>query len=335
MICRPDRVGDTIISSSCFEPLQKSGYTLFFMARAMMEPLFKNHPLLTEFLPIPNSPHPTLPEKQALLQKIKDLQLDAFVHLHPLPYLYPLVAEAGIPQRIGLEHKKITRYLTDPFPYIKNKGLQHEAFYNFDLLTSFKFEKPTPPRYCIHLQPEDETTALSLLPWNPDHTSYIVFNPTAHSLALRWAPHHFIELAQKIRAHFQDPFVIIGDRSDDPSVIELLKSPVFQHQTFSMAGKTTLGTLGWILKKARLLIGRNTGPSHLAAAVGCPTLELFGRMEAIYGPSRWHALGSNNKTICSETSKRWYESKQRFWKRSYDSISAETVYRAALPILEK
>jgi ADP-heptose:LPS heptosyltransferase len=335
ILCRPDRVGDAIISSSCFQPLNAAGHTVFFMAREMMSPLFENHPLLEGFIPLPHSPHPTPDEKKMILQRIRDVDADLFIHLHPLPSLYPIVAQSGIPMRIGHIHKGLTKYLTHAYPYLKQKGLQHEAYYNFDLLESLDLDFSSPPHYSVHLNPDDEAPLHQLLPWNPHHTSYIVLNPTAHSLALRWPVSHFIELAEMIREHFRDPFVIIGDKSDDPSVIQLLKAPVFEHFTINLAGKTSLGSLGWLLKNARMLIGRNTGPSHLAAAVGCPTVEVFGRVEPIYGPSRWHALGENNATVVSEIQKRWFETKQKFWKRSYESISPELVFNAALPILEK
>ncbi|MES2310471.1 MAG: glycosyltransferase family 9 protein [Verrucomicrobiota bacterium] len=335
ILCRPDRVGDTIISSSCFQPLNAAGHTVYFMARQMMSPLFENHPLLEGFIPLPNSPHPTQAEKKSILQRVREVNADMFIHLHPLPALYPLIAQTGIPIRIGHIHKGLTKHLTHAYPYLKQKGFQHEAYYNFDLIESLDLEFSDNPHYSIHLNPEDEEPLHHLLPWNPDHTSYIVLNPTAHSLALRWPVSHFIELAEMIREHFVDPFVIIGDNADDPSVKQLLKASVFEHFTVNLAGKTSLGSLGWLLKKARMLVGRNTGPSHLAAAVECPTVEIFGRMEPIYGPSRWHALGEDNTTISAETRKRWFETKQKFWKRSYESITPQQVFDASLPILER
>lgn len=334
IVCRPDRVGDTIISSSCFQPLNAAGHTLFFMARKMMAPLFEDHPLLEGFIPLPNSPHPTLEEKQNLLAHLQSIEADLLILLHPIPYLYSLTAEAKIPQRIGHQHKKLTPFLTHAFPYQKQQGAQHEAYYNLDLLSSLDLDRPTHLHYSIHLNPDDEEVAQKLLPWSLSHSSFIVLNPTAHSQALRWPVSHFIKLAERIREHFQDPFVIIGDNQNDPSIVELMKAPVFDHQCINLAGKTTLGSLGWILKRARLLIGRNTGPSHLAAAVGCPTVEIFGRMESIYGPNRWRALGEKNIPVCAETKRRWFETKQKFWKRSYDSILPESVFDVALPILE-
>ncbi len=335
LICRPDRVGDTIISSSCFSPLNAAGHTLFFMARKMMSPLFQGHPLLEQFIPIPNSPHPNPEEKKILLNQIREVEADILIHLHPLPVLYPLTAEAKIPIRIGHLHKKLTRFLTHAYPYIKDKGDQHEANYNFDLLESLEIEIPHPLHYSIHLNPDEEELANQLLQEHSFPLSYIVLNPTAHSQSLRWPVSHFIELAKLIRDREEEPFVIIGDNANDPSILELMKDPIFQRNCINLAGKTSLGSLGWILKKARLLIGRNTGPSHLAAAVGCPTVEIFGRMEPIYGPNRWHALGENNHPVCASARKRWFETKQKFWKRSYESISPQEVYEAALPFLNK
>ena len=86
-----------------------------------------------------------------------------------------------------------------------------------------------------------------------------------------------------------------------------------------LAGKTNLAELGWLLRHARLLISRNTGTAHLASAVGCPLVELFGRLEGIYGPTRWRALGGKTRrvTAAADLRQRHGEAKQAFWQRCH------------------
>jgi lipopolysaccharide heptosyltransferase II len=44
----------------------------------------------------------------------------------------------------------------------------------------------------------------------------------------------------------------------------------------SAAGETTLGQLGGIIERARVFVGNDSGPTHMAAALGVPTVALFG-----------------------------------------------------------
>ena len=44
----------------------------------------------------------------------------------------------------------------------------------------------------------------------------------------------------------------------------------------ALAGETPLGTLAALLGRARLVLGADSGPLHLAAALGTPTLRLYG-----------------------------------------------------------
>ena len=58
-----------------------------------------------------------------------------------------------------------------------------------------------------------------------------------------------------------------------------------QRPALLLAGKTTLGQLGALCKRATLVLGVDSGPLHLAAALGTPTLRLYGSTdEAIFGP---------------------------------------------------
>ena len=58
-----------------------------------------------------------------------------------------------------------------------------------------------------------------------------------------------------------------------------------QSPALLLVGKTTLGQLGALCKRAMLVLGVDSGPLHLAAALGTPTLRLYGPTdEAIFGP---------------------------------------------------
>jgi ADP-heptose:LPS heptosyltransferase len=68
--------------------------------------------------------------------------------------------------------------------------------------------------------------------------------------------------------------VMIGgpdERADVAAVSGMMKTPAID-----LAGATTVGLLPALLSKAALLITNDSGPMHVAAAVGTPVVALFG-----------------------------------------------------------
>ncbi|MFL1461038.1 glycosyltransferase family 9 protein [Roseococcus sp. DSY-14] len=77
----------------------------------------------------------------------------------------------------------------------------------------------------------------------------------------RWPAQRFAELA----ARLDMPAVAVGGPADPaiPGVLDL-------------RGRTTLRELAALARRAALCVGNDTGPTHLAAALGVPTLAVFG-----------------------------------------------------------
>ena len=59
-------------------------------------------------------------------------------------------------------------------------------------------------------------------------------------------------------------------------------------------GGVSLAQLAFLLQRAALLVSCDSGPVHIAAAVGTPVVVIFGRNEAGLSPRRWGPLGDNH-----------------------------------------
>jgi ADP-heptose:LPS heptosyltransferase len=64
---------------------------------------------------------------------------------------------------------------------------------------------------------------------------------------------------------------------------------------YSIAGKTDFQTLAAVLKKAKIMICPDSGPMHLAAAVGTPVVALFAIKKDF--PERWKPWGVKSAII--------------------------------------
>jgi ADP-heptose:LPS heptosyltransferase len=272
-----------------------------------MRPLLDGHPDLTGFISDPT--------------EIARLKLDAVVHLHPDKECYLAAHNAAVPIRIGYCYKSLSKHLTHALEDRRTEGLKHEAAYNFDLLQLLGVVQPARLKPSVHL-PESALGSLrATLPWPLESTRFAILNPSAHSPVARWPIEYFLLLADKLQSEHGLVPVFIGADSDD-------SIPAMPSRFLNLAGKTDLGELGWLLKHARVLVSRDTGPSHLAAAVGCPVVVIFGRTASIYGPTRWRPLAEKAVIVTRSVLRKRWESREKHWRRSFAAIHVDEVESA-------
>jgi ADP-heptose:LPS heptosyltransferase len=97
-----------------------------------------------------------------------------------------------------------------------------------------------------------------------------------------WPPERFARVADRLSQEGA-PVVLIGSEAD-----ELLARQVQQsmgEEAVSVCGRLSLGGLVGLLSRCSLMVGNDSGPRHLAEAVGTPTVGIFSAFNLInYGP---------------------------------------------------
>jgi ADP-heptose:LPS heptosyltransferase len=314
LVLRPDRVGDVIISTSCIQPIRRSfpHGKLYFYAAERMRPLLDPHPDLDGFVSDPS--------------QIGNLRLDAVVHLHPEAECYRWAHDANVPVRIGYQQWFLTRHLTHALPDRRSEGVQHEAAYNFDLLQLLGVSPPEQFAPHVHLSGPARDSLRAKLPWPLESTPFAVLNPSAHSSIARWPVESFRRVGDWLEQELNLQPVFVGADATEPLV-----GAGARH--LNLAGQTNLGELGWLLKHARVSITRDTGPSHLAAAVGCPVVVIFGRTAPLYGPTRWRPLTEKAIIVTKPILRKRWESRDHHWRRSFAAITVEEVMAAVRQVL--
>ena len=100
-----------------------------------------------------------------------------------------------------------------------------------------------------------------------------------------WPPERFVAALAALEEDVQ--IVFLGSSADRPVIgAAMERLALFWHgRAVSVAGETSLLETAALMKAATLLLCPDTGPLHIAAAVGLPTLSLWGPTRpAIYGP---------------------------------------------------
>lgn len=112
---------------------------------------------------------------------------------------------------------------------------------------------------------------------------YVCIHPGARAEVRQWDSTHFAGLAD-FCAEAGCRVVLTGVESERPLTAAV--AAAMQHPVLDLTGKTTLGTVGVLIERARLLICNDTGVSHVAAALRCPSVVITLTDEE----DRWHPL---------------------------------------------
>jgi len=108
---------------------------------------------------------------------------------------------------------------------------------------------------------------------------WVAMNVSARWPTKRWPAESFAEVADRLQQDGFGAVVIIGgpeERADVATVSAMMKTPAID-----LTGATTVGLLPALLSKASMLITNDSGPMHIAAAVGTRVVALFGPTSAV------------------------------------------------------
>jgi heptosyltransferase-3 len=118
--------------------------------------------------------------------------------------------------------------------------------------------------------------------------AFIAVHAGASFEGRRWQPERFAATIRDIAAETGLNVVLVGgpeEREIAQTIIAQASVPVI-----NLVGQLSLESLLAVLKQARMFLGNESGPMHMAAAVGTPVVGLFGRTS----PVRWGPLGVPN-----------------------------------------
>jgi len=100
--------------------------------------------------------------------------------------------------------------------------------------------------------------------------SYVCVHPGARMLSRRWPVERFAEVARRLSDRWR---IVVTGSSEERGLAQALREKV-DKPVVDLCGKTTLGAMAALIAHARLLVCNDTGASHIAAAVGTPSVVI-------------------------------------------------------------
>lgn len=197
---------------------------------------------------------------------------------------------AGIPYRLGYDAQHASWFLTWAASHMR-EGIKYEAKNHLEVLKPWGL---TTEDYSLALAPSQENIAsfeakaqaLSLA----DKGEYFVICPMGSyerkNLPLPLA----LQLIRKLEA--EKPVYLIGGPGEK-TVLEVMAKAGRLPAGRVLAGTLNLPELAVFLQRARAMISVDTGPMHMAQAVQCPTVAVFGPTD----PVVWGPCNSNSQVV--------------------------------------
>jgi ADP-heptose:LPS heptosyltransferase len=158
---------------------------------------------------------------------------------------------------------------------IKNKyngGQQHEIHTNYavakPVLTGLNFEYPT-----LSFSEVEKEMCQSWLK-EREIAQFAILHCGANDIKRRWADKRFAALAMYLIEKKNLNVVFVGGPAEVSDITRI--QSLIPHKTYSSAGTFNLLELGALCAEAKLFIGNESGPLHIATAVNTPLIGLFG-----------------------------------------------------------
>lgn len=117
---------------------------------------------------------------------------------------------------------------------------------------------------------------------------YVVIHPAAGTALRQWPPAHFAKLIDLLVERDGMRIALVGGPDERDIADDVLRLTKHAGAVFDLVGRSRLAELPEILARSVLFVGNNSGPSHLAAGLGVPTIAVH---SAIVASEEWGPLG--------------------------------------------
>jgi heptosyltransferase II len=328
LIRGPNWVGDAVLAIPAMKAVRarfpEADITL--LVRPWVAGVFRSVPFIDHLW---SEPRPSgLAEWMRITKSIRKRRFD-------LAILFPnsfesavMIFLGGVPQRIGYATDGRSWLLTNSLK--PASGKRHLVEYYLGLAGALSAEI-SQPSISIEANEEETTHAARLLAAEgiPNGRRYLVLNPgAAYGSAKRWTEEGFADAGDILATELDLDVAIIGsevERSIAESIGKRMRSRVA-----ILSGRTSLETLIGVISGAALVLTNDSGPMHVAAALGVPTVAVFGATDdVVTGPWGPHARVVREPVECSPCMLRECPIDHRCMTR----VSAEAVCRAAREVL--
>ncbi len=298
LIARADRLGDLVLALPVVDMLRtmRADWHLQMLVAPGLEAVVAGHPAVEKVHTWADN------WQQARVRQLRaDLRAEGFDAVLMLQYrreLALLLRAANAGRIFGPYSKPTSWFLLHGGKRQGRSGSgKHEGDLNLELAGAFAglsdrerrttgagFQRPE-----VHLTPEQENWAATWRAEEAPGAGRVVFiHPGSGGSALDWGPDRYADVAGKLAALPSTRVFVTGSAADARMVKSV--SAQLDPRVGVLLERFTLSQFMGVLAQGDVLVAPSTGPLHLAAAVGTPTVGLF-PPAPVMSSARWGQRG--------------------------------------------
>jgi len=301
LIVRTDRIGDVLLSTPVIKALRDAypnAYIAMMVSPYAKDIIDSNLYLDEVIIYDKDSQHKKWRRSIKFALSLKKKKFDLAIVLHPTNRVHLVTFFAGIPKRVGYD-RKMGFLLTDRRKHSKQLGEKHELEYSLDLVRYLGIE-PKDKSLFMPIRPESEkwVDELFKIEGIKRTDKLLAIHPGASCPSKIWPIERFAETADRLTEKYSFKVLVIAGPKDMHAAQEVLKN--MRHPALNLAGKISVSQLASVLKRCQLFISNDSGPVHIASAVGTPVVSIFGRNQKGLSPLRWGPVGERDKILHKE-----------------------------------
>ena len=341
MVRAPNWIGDAVMSLPALEALRRRypSAEIVLVAKPWVSELFRGHPAANRLTVYDaEGEHQGAGGFWKLGGSLRAERFDAAILFQNAFHAALMAWLAGIRARIGYARDGRSMLLTEAIEVPVRASYGHHAYYYLQLLFRAGVvprPEPVEPLEEVRLTVEKAEKA-----WARKHIESLgLYGPrllvglspgASYGPAKRWPVEHFADLADRLIGALGADVLIFGSAAEKP-LAEAIAGEM-EHTPTIVAGQTTLRQLMALFAQCRLVVTNDSGPMHLAAALGVPVVAIFGSTDdRATGPLGPHARVVRQPAACSPCGLRQCPIDFRCMM----GLRVESVHRAALEAVKE
>ncbi len=297
---KPRGIGDIVLSTIILDDLRKNfpSAEIHYLTEIFAKDALANNPLVYKVHTM---------EKTGFVLKVaarlRNEKYDMIIDLWSNPRSAQITFLTHAKFRVGFSYRG--RKYAYNILGTSEKGEHHSAEHNLELLKALGIEI-TSKRIHFYVSEEDNSWAKQFIKTNlPEGKKIVGIIPSGGWASKRCDASKWVEICKAIKQKYDVVFLILWGPGDENDV-NFIKNNLGNNAV--LIPEVKIGKLSALIKNCNMVIANDSGPMHIAAALGIPTLGIFGptnpKAHGPYSPNSDYVIKQDlhciicNKLVC-------------------------------------
>ena len=265
---KPRGIGDIVLSTIIIENLISffPEVKIDYLTESFAKDAVENNPLINKVLTMERTEFPL-----KVAYRIRKEKYNLILDLWSNPRSAQITFLAGVKYRVGFGYRG--RKYAYNILATSERGVHHSAEHNLELLNALSIPIKSKNIH-FYVSQEDDNFGKEFIKENFPANIYIIgIIPSGGWQSKRCDAAKWVEICNAISGKFKSKFLILWGPGDEHDADYIKKHLT---ELCELAPETSVKRMSGLIKNCDLIIANDSGPMHISAAIGTPTLGLFG-----------------------------------------------------------